>query len=402
MLTLTGAGGIGKTSLALEAGRVLLERYADGAWLVELAAVTDARLVAPQIASVLGIRDVQGQPLLTTLVAALQPREVLLVLDNCEQVLEAAPEVSELLRGCPSLAVLATSRSPLRISGEHELLLTPLTTPAAGGEDAFQTLAQAPAVRLFVERARAARANFALTVENAAAVGAICVRLDGLPLALELAAARVKLFAPEALLARLDRSLGLLTGGPNDRPERQRTLRGAIAWSYELLTEPEQRLFRRLGAFAGGFTMSAVEAVCTNPGETADELLDTLAALVDRSLVQANEGLDDGEGEPRFTMFETLREFASEQLAVAGDEGLCRRRHLEHFLALMEAAEQGLTETAPIATVLRTRRLLAAEQANLRAALQWAVFQWAPLPYQPAALWKRARQYPLGPAWAPV
>jgi predicted ATPase/transcriptional regulator with XRE-family HTH domain len=437
LLTLTGAGGIGKTRLAMESARALRPQYPDGVWLVELAPITDPSLVLGAVATVLGVRETPGQPLLTALTDTLRARRLLLVLDNCEQVLDAAPNIAALLGACPDLTVLATSRAPLRLSGEHELLVPPLPVPEgsgirdpeSGGGDLWGgsripdpgSLAGYAAVDLFVERAIAVKADFALTPENAPAVAAICARLDGLPLALELAAARVKLLPPQALLTRLDSALGglrFLTGGAHDLPARQRTLRATIAWSYDLLASEEQALFRRLGVFVGGFTLSAAEAVCAEDADQALDLIDTLATLVDRSLLQQDEGATsagdrflredalvdpaslqalgspqatqmwaphpDGdvanpqaappdEPELRFTMFETIREYAQEQLAADDEAEYWHERHVAYYLALMEQAEQDLQETAPMSMVWRTRRSLQPEHGNLRAALTWAI-----------------------------
>jgi len=381
ILTLTGTGGVGKTRLAVEAASALLPHYADGAWLVELAPVEDAELVLPAIAQVLDVRESPGQPLLLTLSASLHEQHMMLVLDNCEQVLAAGPDIAALLMACPAVTVLATSRAPLRISGEHELLVPPLAAPIAQRSEPLEVVASYPAVRLFVERAAAVSSNFALTAENAASVVAICARLDGLPLAVELAAARVKLFSPQSVLARLDQRLGFLTGGAHDRPARQRTLRAAIAWSHDLLSPPERALFRRLGVFFGGFTLSAAEHVCADDTSASLDLIDTLASLVNSSLLEREElpgasgeaGSSESELEPRFTMLETIREFALDQLAEQGEADNWHERHLVHFLHLMERTEHDLRETVPVETIRLARRRLAPEYANLRAALSWAI-----------------------------
>ena len=260
-MTLTGPGGTGKTRLALEVGAEALDRYPDGVFFVDLSPLTDPALVVPTIAATLGVREVVGQPLLQTLSGFLADKRLLLLLDNCERVLAAAPDVAALLAASPTVSILATSRASLHIRGEREFPLLPLPLPAADRLPPLEELAQVPAVALFVELASASRPDFALTAENAAAVAAICRRLDGLPLAIELAAARVKVLPPAALLARLEQRLPLLTGGGRDLPARQRTMRDAIAWSYDLLAPEEQALFRRLAVFAGGFTLDAAEAV---------------------------------------------------------------------------------------------------------------------------------------------
>jgi predicted ATPase/transcriptional regulator with XRE-family HTH domain len=407
LLTLTGVGGIGKTRLAIEAAWVLQPRFPDGVWLVDLAPVADPALVLSAVAAAVGVPGAPGQTLLATLTAALHDQCLLLVLDNCEHVLDAAPEIGALLGGCPMLTVLATSRAPLHLTGEYEVLVPPLPAPGETPAASLAAVARYPAVELFLERAAAVNTRFELTPENAPAVAAICARLDGLPLALELAAARVKLLPPALLLTRLDQRLRLLTGGAHDRPIRQRTLRAAIAWSYDLLSQPEQALFRRLGVFAGGFTLAAAEAVCADEIDPSVDLLDTLAMLVDKSLLQRESGavgeadpalggiaadapldmeasafergapgdleLQPGEYDPRFTMLETIREFALEQLVTQEDAERSRHRHARYYLELMEHAEHDLQETAPVATVRQTRRRLTPEHGNLRAALDWAI-----------------------------
>ena len=386
LLTLTGAGGIGKTRLALEAARMQRPRFRDGVWLAELAPLTDPSLVLSAVAGALGVGESPGRPLLATLTESLRERQLLLVLDNFEQVLDAATDIAALLSACPLVSVLATSRAPLHVSGEHELLVPPLRTPLESRNEAVEAVAYYAAVQLFVERAVAVKAEFVLTQDNSAAVVAICARLDGLPLAIELAAARVKLFTPQALLTRLDQRLQLLTGGPQDRPSRQRTLRAAIAWSYDLLSEPEQALFRRLGVFVGGFTFTAAAAVCSEGSPDSVDLIDAIAALVDKSLLQQDDsaaaehglsltGEQPAEQEPRFAMFETIREFALEQLGIRDELARWSGRHVDHFLSLMEQSEVDLRETAPVSTAWHTRRQLSPEHGNFRAALAWTCSQ---------------------------
>ena len=261
LLTLTGPGGAGKTRLALHVAADLVEAYADGVWFVPLAPVASAALVAGTIAGALGIRESAAESIEATLRAYLRPRRLLLVLDNFEHVVDASPLVADLLSHCPDIQVLATSRAPLHISGEHELPIPSLELPSLAGALRLDDALASEAVRLFVDRARAVQSHFELTEENAETVVAICRRLDGLPLAIELAASRVRLLPPKAILARLDSRLTLLTGGGRDRPERQQTLRGAIAWSHDLLDRSQQILFRRLAVFAGGWTLDAAEAV---------------------------------------------------------------------------------------------------------------------------------------------
>ncbi|MFN8541064.1 MAG: tetratricopeptide repeat protein [Thermomicrobiales bacterium] len=287
----------------------------------------------------------------------------LLLIDNVEHVLDAAPLIGELLLARPNLKVLATSRAALRVRGEQEYPVAPLalpTAPLAAPND----LRDVPAIRLFVERARAIAPDFDLTPANAATVAQICTRLDGLPLALELAAARTKLLPPQALLARLERRLPLLTGGAHDLPTRQRTLRDTIAWSHDLLTEEERTLFRRLAAFAGGCTLASIEAICNADGRLGPFILDSIASLIDKSLLRRN---DTSPGEPRFTMLETIREFAAEQLAASGEAAAIRRQHALHYLALAEEGEPQLRSVEDVAWLAR----MESEHANLRAALTW-------------------------------
>ncbi len=361
LVTVTGPGGTGKTRLALEVAAGALGQYPDGVCFVDLSALTDPTLVVPTIAATLGVREVVGQPLLQTLSQVVRPKRMLLLLDNCEQVLAAAPDVAALLATSPRLAVLATSRASLRIRGEHEVPLLPLPVPAADRLPPLEALAQVPAVALFVDLASASRPDFALTAENATAVAAICQRLDGLPLAIELAAARVKVLPPAALLARLEQRLPLLTGGGRDLPARQRTMRDAIAWSYDLLAPEEQALFRHLAVFAGGFTLAAAEAVAAPDGTLP--VLEGVVALVEQSLLRQMPGTDD---EPRYQMLETVREFALEQLAASGDEAALREVHAAYFLALSEQARPHLAG-AQQRTWLRR---LEVEHPNLRAALE--------------------------------
>ncbi|HEX2224765.1 MAG TPA: AAA family ATPase [Thermoanaerobaculia bacterium] len=363
LVTLTGPGGTGKTRLALQAAAELLDAFPDGIYFVPLAALRDPELVPSAIASALGLRDQAEQTPAQAVREALAGKRLLLVLDNVEQVASAAPFVGELLAAAPALEVLATSRLPLRLRAEHEYPVTPLALPPASGTPPEQLL-QYEAVRLFVERAQAVRVGFALTPEIAPAVAEITRRLDGLPLAIELAAARVRLLPPAALLARLEKRLPLLTGGPRDAPARQQTLRDAIAWSYDLLTAGEQALFRRLSIFAGGFSFEAAEAVA-NPGGELD-VLDGVDRLSEHSLLRPGAGTD---GEPRFTMLETIREYGLERLAQSGEAEATQRAHTEFFLALVEEAEPKLISPEQLVWLER----LEAEHDNLLAALSWAV-----------------------------
>jgi predicted ATPase/class 3 adenylate cyclase/Tfp pilus assembly protein PilF len=365
LVTLTGPGGIGKTRLALQVAAELVDAFADGVWFVRLSMLTDPTLVVPTIAQTLGVKEPGSQPIAETLREHLRVKHVLLVLDNCEQVVGAATEVAGLLAACPGLHVLATSRLPLHLRGEkvYAVPALPLATP--DDAKAPEWLAQYAAVALFIERARDARSDFAVTVANAPAIAEVCTRLDGLPLAIELAAARVRLLPPEALLARL--STRLLTGGARDLEARQQTMRATIAWSEALLTPAERVLFRRLAVFVGGCTLEAAETVCVEP-EGAEPLgldvLEGLSTLVDHSLVQQWEE----DGEPRFGLLHTIREYALERLEGSGEAEVLRRAHAAFFLTLAEQAEPELTGPEARAWLARLER----EHGNLRAALGWA------------------------------
>ena len=360
LVTLTGPGGVGKTRLAVQVAADLDVGFDEVAF-VEFAPVRDHDRVAARIAEALGVVESPGQSPGTALVRALGPRKLLLVLDNFEHVLAAGPVLVELMVGCPSVTLLVTSRTLLRVSGEHVLAVPPLALPDPARPLPASALAEYDAVRLFVERSAAVSPTFALTDENAATVAQICRGLDGLPLAIELAAARMTVLSPQALLARLGRRLVLLTEGAQDVPERLRTMRAGIAWSHDLLVPAEQSLFRRLAVFAGGFGLAAAEFVC--PGEQPSAL-DTVAALVHQSLVQRI--TPDGV-EPRFAMLETIGEFAMERLVDSGEETDARRRHAAYFRQLAISAEPGLR--GPDQQEWRDR--LEADLDNLRAALAW-------------------------------
>ena len=366
LLTLTGPGGTGKTRLALRIASDLLSEYRDGVWFVPLAPVASAGRVASTIAEALGLRESPGEPIEETLRAYLSSRHLLLVLDNFEHVVDAAPLVAELLANHPEIQILATSRTPLRISGEHEHPVQPLGLPSDRAGARLDDVLASEAVQLFVDRARTVRGDFALTDENASLVVAICRRLDGLPLAIELAASRIKLLSLEAILSRLDSRLTLLTGGGRDRPERQQTLRGTIAWSHDLLDASEQLLFRRLAVFVGGWTLEAAEAV-VNAAKPADILvIDCLSNLNDNSLIAGVEG-GGADYDPRFAMLQTIREFALEQLAASGELDAMHQAHAVYFMALAREAEPHLT--GPEAPSWLNQ--LETEHDNLRAALGW-------------------------------
>ncbi|MGH2573117.1 MAG: ATP-binding protein [Actinomycetota bacterium] len=339
LLTLTGAGGSGKTRLALQAAGELLDEYPDGVFFTELAAITDPRLVPSTIADSVGARAEGVRPVLDTVRDHVRDRELLLIVDNFEQVLGAAPVVADLLAASSRLRVLATSREPLHLSGEQELAVPPLSLPDPDEPDSSEHLMQNEAVKLFVQRATAVDPGFRIIEANAEVVAEVCRRLDGLPLAIELAASRVKLLSPQAILERLENRLELLAGGPVDVPTRQRTLRAAIGWSYELLDEVERAVFRRLSVFVGGWTTIAAEAVANPGAEFGPGLLEALGSLVDKSLVRRVPTASDA---VRFGMLETIREFGVEQVEVASEAEATRERHSSFFLEAAEAAEPHL------------------------------------------------------------
>ncbi len=361
LVTLTGCGGVGKTRLALQVAADLAAAFPDGVVFVSLAPVADAGLVTTEIARACGVQEAGERPLLDRLTAALRDHRCLLVLDNFEHVLAAAPVIGALLTAC-RLTVLVTSRAVLHLSGEHDLPIPPLVLPAPDVDTAEQATAAA-AVRLFAARATAVNPAFALTDENAADVAAICRRLDGLPLAIELAAARSALLPPAALLDRLGRRLPLLTGGPRDQPDRLQTMRTAIAWSHDLLSQPEQTLFRRLSVFAGAGTLAAIEVVGNSDHALGEDALEVIASLLDKSLLVPVEA----GGSRRFGMLETIREFAGERLAQSGEAAAIHRLHVDWFLRL---AHQG-APLAPGSEPADWLDRLDADQANLRAALDW-------------------------------
>jgi predicted ATPase/class 3 adenylate cyclase/Tfp pilus assembly protein PilF len=368
LLTLTGPGGTGKTRLALQVASELVEHYPDGVWFVPLAPIASPGRVASAIAEVLGVRESPGEPIADSLRSYLRSRRLLLLLDNFEHVVDAAPLVSTLLAEDPGLQVLATSRTPLRISGEQELPIQPLGLPASQtGLRPDEALAS-EAVRLFVDRAQAVRAGFALTEQNVDAVVAICRRLDGLPLAIELAAARMRLLSPEAILARLDSRLSLLTGGSRDHPERQQTLRAAIAWSHDLLDASEKALFRRLAVFAGGWTLEAAESIVNAATDPDIPVIDCLESLRDNSLIRLWY-VDSSEesANPRFAMLQTIREFAREQLVESGEMDVISNAHAAYFVSLASEAEPHLMGRSAAEWLDRFED----EHDNVRAALAW-------------------------------
>jgi predicted ATPase/class 3 adenylate cyclase len=364
LLTLTGAGGSGKSRLAIEAAGALVDTYADGVFFVGLAAIDDPRLIPSSIADAVGARSEGVRPVKETITDHLREREVLLVLDNFEQLIPGAPLVAELLDTSPRLRVLVTSREPLHLTGEQEFPVLPLGLPETVEGIDPDALDRSEAAVLFVQRAHAVDPHFRITDANATAVAELCRRLDGLPLAIELAASRVKLLPPQAILERLEDRVEVLAGRSVDIPARQRTLREAIGWSYDLLDDAERALFRRLSAFAGGWTLDAAEAVADPENELAD-LLGTLGSLVDKSLV-TRQPISDG---VRFGMLQTIRAFGADQLEAAWEAQATRDRHLDHFLQAAERAEPNLRG-------MEQRRWLdelEQEHDNLRAALRWAV-----------------------------
>lgn len=370
LVTLTGPGGVGKTRLGLQVAAEFASGFADGVFFVNLAPVRDSTLVMPTIAQMLGIQEVAGQPLPERLKEYLQQKQILLLLDNFEQVCDAAMQVADLLAACQQLKVLVTSRAVLHLQAEHEFTLLPLALPDPDHLPDLAVLPHYAAVALFLERARATKSDFRLTAANAHEIAEICVRLDGLPLAIELAAARVKLLPPQALLDRLSQRLTVLTSGARDMPERQQTLRNTIAWSYHLLDAVEQRLFRCLAVFNDGCTLEAAEVICDAGGDAAAGLngsvLDGVASLIDKSLLRQTER--DGEL-PRFAMLETIRVYAKDMLDTSGETEGTQRAHAAYYLALAEEAEPGLTSAGKRKWLERLQR----EHENLRAALAWLV-----------------------------
>jgi predicted ATPase/DNA-binding CsgD family transcriptional regulator len=366
LVTLAGSGGVGKTRLSLRTAEELLGGFADGVWFVALAPLTDPALVAPTVAAVLGLRGEAGQPVVEALIDYLRRRQVLLVLDNCEHVLEACAQlVDGLVRACSGVTVLASSREPLGIEGEAVVAVPSLPFPTAGTPIQADGLADYAAVRLFLDRVKLTLPNYAVTANNAAALARICQRLDGIPLALELAAARLRLLDAETLAARLDDVFGLLTGGSRTALPRQQTLRATMDWSYRLLTDEERLLLQRLSVFAGGCTLEAAEAVCSGEGLEAGQVLEVLGALVAKSMVTA----DHQPGAAlRYRLLETVRQYARDKLTEAGAAPRRRRYHRDYFL---EFAEANLSK---LQTVARSawQPKIEAERDNFRLALEWS------------------------------
>jgi predicted ATPase/DNA-binding CsgD family transcriptional regulator len=368
LLTLTGPGGSGKTRVALQVAAELSEGFPDGVLFVNLAPISDPALVVPTIAQTLDVKEVAGHLLLDLVIAFLREKQVLLLLDNFEQVVSAAEQIAALLAACPQLKVLVTSREVLHVRGEQELAVPTLSLPDPKRLPDLLALSQYEAIALFIQRAQAARPEFQVTTVNAAAIAEICIRLDGLPLAIELAAARIKLLSPQALLARLGQRLIVLTSGARDVPERHQTLHNTIAWSYHLLDGHEQRLFRRLSVFVGGCTLEAAEAVCAalGEGDATRSVFDGVSSLIDKSFLRQSE--PEGQ-EPRLLMLETIREYGWERLNGSGEMEETGHAHAAYYLHLAEQIDPHLRSAQQAVWLAR----LGAEHDNLRAALRWSI-----------------------------
>ncbi len=364
LATLTGPGGIGKTRLSLQVAADLLGDFEDGVFFVDLARIADSDQVTNAIAGTLRVTEVGDESLLDTLTRFLHEKQILLVLDNFEHVIEAAPVVGTLIGSVPDLKIMTSSRESLRVYGENEYPVPPLSLPTDSGRRSVAVISQYEAVALFIQRAKATQPDFEVDDENAPAVAEICTRLDGLPLAIELAAARVRLFEPEMLLARLSDSLRTLTGGARDRPGRQQTIRNTIAWSYDLLDDDEQALFARLAVFRGGRSIEAIEALC-GPGLVID-VLDGLESLLNKSLLRRERSSED---QPRFVMLETIHAFADERLAETDEAELLRRLHAEYFTEMAERASGRLTGHEQGMWLDR----LTEDYENLRKAMDWTL-----------------------------
>lgn len=365
LVTLTGPGGTGKSSLSLRLAREFLDDFPHGVFFIALTSINDPALVAPSMAQVLGIKEERGIPLIDTMKEFFHGKKILIVLDNFEQVISAAPLITELMASNPELEFLVTSRAALHLRGEYEFPVAPLSLPPDPKRlPPLAELAQYSAIALFASRAQALKPDFVLNEDNASAVAEICVRLDGLPLAIELAAARIKLLPPAAMLKRMESSLKVLTGGARDLPARQQTMRGAIAWSYDLLENEERTLFNRLSVFLGGCNLEEAEVVCNSNGDLEIDFLDGVTSLVDKSLLRQKEWDDEG----RFSMLQTIREFGLEQLAQSGESEALRTQHLNFYLEMAEQAEAELTGPSQASWYSR----LAKEHDNFRAALVYS------------------------------
>ena len=367
MVTLTGSGGVGKTRLSIQAAGGTLVEFPDGVWYVELASISDPDLLPQTVAVVLGLRDESTRPVMETLSAFLTSRELLLVLDNCEHLLEACARLADaLLRKAPRLKILTSSREALGIAGEYAFRVPSLSAPDPRQMPSLEGLQEYEAVQLFVDRARCVLPTFELHERNAHAIAAICQRLDGIPLALELAAARLNILTPEQLASRLDHAFRLLTGGSRTALPRQQTLRAAIDWSYQLLSDQEQVLLRRLAVFAGGGTLEAIEAVCAGKGLEMEQILNLLSGLVNKSIVSAERKQKE---ETRYRLLETVRQYAREKLYESKESQVFHDRHLDYFLGLAEAIEPQLRTSV----ALERLQVLNLELDNMRAALSWSL-----------------------------
>ena len=358
LLTLTGSGGCGKTRLAIQLAAALVNRYTDGVWFVELGPLADGTLIPHRVSSVLGIKEEHERPMLETLVERCRELRLLFLLDNCEHVVAASADtVDRLLRGCPHVSVIATSREPLRVSGEVLSVLSPLTVPPATVSRQARATSAFEAVELFVQRASAVRTGFELSDDNAAAVAGICRRLDGIPLAIELAAAQLYVMALDELQTRLDRRLDLLVGGTRDAPRRQQTLRATLDWSHDCLDQAERTTFRRLAVFAGGFTLRAAEAVCPDASIESGNVLQALRGLVTKSLIVL-----DGD---RYRCLETIREYAAEKLGAAAETRALGARHTAYYLGLASARRAGQLKA--------WLDEMDSQVDNMRSGLRWAI-----------------------------
>ena len=366
MVTLIGPGGTGKSRLGLQIALDLRDDFEDGVYLVRLTPVRDPDLVVSTIADTLGIRETNDvRSLLGKLKEYLRDKQMLLLLDNFEQVLEAAPKIVELMETCPKLRLIVTSRAALRVRGEKELFVPPLAVPLSHGYFDLQNVSQYAAVELFIQRAKSIKPDFTVTDENAPAIAEICYRLDGLPLAIELAAARIKMMTPRELLSRLERRFDILRGGVRELPERQQTLRGAIDWSYELLGDSTKKLFRGLSVFVGGWTLDAAEAVCNVDNEPGFDIMDEMETLVDNSLLSQSQ---DADGQTRFTMLETIREYAHERLLESGEIDQVCHQHALYFLDFVRKVEPLIRSRERVKYTRKMRQ----EFGNIRAILEWS------------------------------
>ena len=373
LVTMTGIGGTGKTRLAHAVAETMLPEFSDGVFMIELSSVSLPELVPATIAQPLGVKDAGGRPVLDILKDHLADKRMLLILDNFEQIVDAAPQIAELLAAADGLKILVTSRFLLHITAEREFIVPPLSTPSGALLSSFENIKRNEAVQLFLERSQSAQPNFELTEENGRSVAEICARLEGLPLAIELAAARTRILAPSEILSKLESRLKFLTGGARDLPERQRTMQGAIDWSYDLLDENEKAIFRRLSVFSGSFSVEAAEAVC-NSGNAGGEVdvVDEVSSLLDKSLVIRVEGKG---GEHRFGMLEVVREYATEALETGGESESVARSHAGYFVSLGEKAEPFLQAAQSAEWLDR----LEDEHDNLRGAMQWSLNNEPPM-----------------------